>query len=202
MRRSQRWIILTLILIGSLCPATASTLLWENWKQEPLALGKTSLMQWNVMNGTNVDILAFGCFDLSTCVDLNGTGGNPAGDIQSKSTFLLAGGYLQHFSFDVLNTSNSSFRITIGTAYSEVFTPLSSGIINRTFSLPTNTFATIRITNLGTGTTGGIFLDNIFLWTSDSPIIPPDPLAPEPGSWALMGLGVMALGVLRRRTST
>jgi hypothetical protein len=188
MQRRSGWLA---VLALAAIPAQGAILFTENWQADTGGLAQTALAQWNVLNGTNVDIGTFGgC--ATECLDTQGSGGNPSGDIETKSSFLLLGGVLHTFSFDLANANNSTFIVTIG-GYSELFTPTADGNYTRTFTPIGDLSSTIRITDQGPGDNVGSYLDNIVLSTA------PQAAVPEPSSWALLGLGLTAVAAMRRR---
>jgi hypothetical protein len=96
-----------LAVFGLTAPIHASTLLSENFNELTAQLGATSVGAFSTINGTNIDIVGpsngFGALCASpaggNCIDLDGSGGNPIGQLRSNTQF-AAGSYL--LSFDLL----------------------------------------------------------------------------------------------------
>src|SRR5262249_20098111 len=120
-------------------------------------LGATSVGAFHTINGTNVDILSGSLFG-NLCapavpgnyIDLNGTGGNPQGVLQSNTAFSLVPGLDYHLEFVLLgsqrgNTTsatvtsgpiNSTFTLASG----DVSSLFPVGISGITVSAPTTTY--------------------------------------------------------------
>ena len=100
----------------------AAVILSENFDELTANLGVTSVGAFSTINGTNVDIVGpgdgFGSLCAApasgNCVDLDGTGGNPQGQLQSNMTF-APGSYL--LSFDLIGSQRGTTASEIGRAH-------------------------------------------------------------------------------------
>ncbi len=129
----------TAVLCGLTASAYGSVVLSENFDGLTPGLSATSVGDFHTINGTNVDILGPGLFgnlcvspESGNCIDMDGSGGNPQGQLQSNTQF-GPGTYL--LSFDLIGSSRgntASVTASLGN-YSQVFTlasnDYSSGIV-------------------------------------------------------------------------
>lgn len=157
------------------------------------ALNYTSFSNWTVSEGT-VDVVASGDYSIGCaggdgkCVDLDGSTGN-AGILRSIALTLNPGTYT--LSFDISGNqrghADDSMVVTLGGFLDETFTlsasdPWQTIIRNITVTAETTDYL---VFNHDGGDNIGILLDNVSL-------------VPEPGTLALLGLGMLALGASRR----
>ncbi len=161
-----------------------------------------SFTNWDVYGGT-VDLVANGDWGLSCaggtgkCVDLDGSSGN-AGIFSSHDITLDAGTYM--LSFDISgnqrNGTNDTMGVNLGGFFNQAFSLAGSSpweTITHIFTVDVATTSNFVFNHDG-GDNIGIMLDNVSL--IDSVIVS------EPGSLALLGLGLAGLGVARRKTKT
>jgi hypothetical protein len=116
-----------LVFCCQAAPAVAiQVVLNENFNELPEQLAATSVGAFMTINGTNVDIIGpeyGGCPapESGNCVDMNGSGGNPQGQLQSTMVF-APGSYL--LSFDLMPTARTgdtlSVTVTLGN-YNQTF---------------------------------------------------------------------------------
>ena len=162
-------------------------------------LAATSAGAFTTINGTNVDIVgsSFGLCkapESGNCIDMNGTGGDPQGQLQSNLLF-APGSYL--LSFDLIGDqrgSTASVTVTLG-SYDHTFT-LSSGDVSGGIVLNAPvTVATPGHLLFASGVPGniGLLLDNVVVGTASTSA------TPEPASLILIGAALLAGGVTLRR---
>jgi len=202
------------LLMGllALLPAAgqAASLLDENFNELTPMLTATSVGAFSAINGTNVDIVGGGLFgnlcvapEAGNCIDMGGTGGNSFGKLRSNSAFALQPGVSYFLSFDLIGSQRgvtSSTLVTFG-PYSKTFTLASgddtSGIVSNalvTVSTPTTAFLTFSETS-GAANIGDL-LDNVLITSSSGTAVP------EPATLALMALGLVGVGLSRRRLAS
>jgi hypothetical protein len=200
-RATQRFLFCAGLLAFCVPPAVrAATILSENFDELTQQLAVTSAGAFTTINGTNVDIVgsSFGLCngpESGNCIDMNGSNGNPQGQLQSNMVF-AAGTYL--LSFDLIGDqrgSTASVTVTLGD-YNHMFT-LASGdlaggiVVNAPVTVTTPSqllFASDVPGNIG------LVLDNVVVSTATTSI-------PEPSSLLLMGSALLAGAMaLRRRT--
>jgi hypothetical protein len=178
----------------------AATILSENFDGLTQQLAVTSAGAFTAINGTNVDIVgsSFGLCngpESGNCIDMNGSNGNPQGQLQSTMVF-TTGSYL--LSFDLIGDqrgSTASVTVSLGN-YLQTFTlasgDLSGGIV---VNAPVTVSGTSQLLfTSGVGGNVGLLLDNVVVSTSASSI-------PEPSSLILIGSGLLGglLALQRRR---
>ncbi|HTB15256.1 MAG TPA: PEP-CTERM sorting domain-containing protein [Bryobacteraceae bacterium] len=197
-------------------PATqAATILQENFDELTPMLTATSVGAFQAINGTNVDILGgaeFGSLCVSpesnNCVDIDGTGGNSQGVLQTVNSITLMPGTNYFLSFDLIGSqrgTTASTTVTLGTsgctgagcAYSQTFNLTSgddsSGILSNvlvTVSAPTTAFLTFTSNTPGDV---GDLLDDVLLTSSSVGSVP------EPPTTILMGAALLGFSMLARR---
>jgi hypothetical protein len=195
----------------ALLPAAgpAATLLDENFNELTPMLTATSVGAFSAINGTNVDIVGGGLFGnlcvapaAGNCIDMSGTGGNSQGVLRSNSAFTLEPGVSYFLSFDLIGSQRgvtASTMVTFG-PYSKAFTLASgdntSGIVSNalvTVSTPTTALLTFSETS-GAANIGNL-LDNVLITSSSGTAVP------EPATFALITLGLVGVGLSRRRRS-
>lgn len=158
------------------------------------ALNYTSFSNWTVSEGT-VDVVASGNYSIGCaggdgkCVDLDGSTGN-AGILRSIALTLDPGTYT--LSFDISGNqrghADDSMVVTLGGFLDETFTLSASDpwqTIIRSITVTAETTDYLVFNHDG-GDNIGILLDNVSL-------------VPEPGTLALIGLGLISLGGARFR---
>jgi hypothetical protein len=181
----------------SILPASAAVIFSEDFSGDSSGLTKTTLVNWNVLNGTNVDIGEFGALcspGPQQCVDMQGSGGNSSGDIETKSAFALGPGFNYTFAYTADNAGNSTVRLRIGTAVDQIIaTGNGSFTINFTAEAQN---ATIRLTDTSSPDNVGTYLGNIVL-SSDVATS----AIPEPSTFILLGAGITGFVAVRRRLS-
>jgi len=189
--------ILGLLVVGLLVgpiAASAATVFSDNFNASASGLN-VAPTGWTVTDGT-VDVVSGGFCVSGFCVDLDGSTSNAG--VLSRS-FSLVSGLEYLLSFDLSGNQrggSDNVVVTFGTAtlsftglaasapyarYSLEFTPSSDG----TFS--------ISFANAG-GDNVGALLDNVVVTSGDAVSE-----VPEPGTLALLGLGLAGLGLSRRR---
>lgn len=157
-------------------------------------LNYTGFANWTVENGT-VDLIAdpnqwgIDCVGgTGKCVDLDGSTGN-AGTLNSSSFTLSAGTYSLIFDISGNQRSGSdSMLVTLGGFLNKTFELSASDpwqTIVQSFTVTQETTNFISFNHKG-GDNIGIMLDNVSV-------------VPEPGTIALLGLGLAGLGAARRR---
>jgi hypothetical protein len=213
-RSGNRKLLTAALLAGLalyLLPASgrATVLLSENFDGLPAGPSATSGGAFQTIAGTNVDIVGSlnGSFfpDLvvapssGNAVDMDGTGGNPQGILQSKSAITLLPGVSYLLSFDLVGSQRgdtASTTVTFG-PYSQTFDLASGGsgiVSDAVITVPSSTNAFLTFTSNTPGQMGNL-LDNISVVSQA-----PDPI-PEPASILLLGLGLIGLGTARRATN-
>ena len=186
----------------------AATLLNENFDELTTQLGATSAGSFSTINGTNVDIVGpsngFGGLCAApaggNCIDLDGSGGNPIGQLRSNTQF-GAGSYL--LSFDLIGDGRggtSSATVTFGN-YTQTFTlgsaDTTTGVISNLAVTLTSPGYLLFASTDPAGDQVGLILDNVNVSTPGSVAA-----TPEPSSFLLLGTGVLgAAGAIRRRLS-
>lgn len=161
----------------------------------------TSFTNWTVTNGT-VDLVANNDWGLKCagntgkCVDLDGSTSN-AGVFTSTSLSLAVGTY--ELSFDISgnqrNRASDDLTVSLGGFFNQDFT-LASNVPWQTVShvlSVTNASSSSFIFNHQGGDNIGIMLDNVSLSTVS---------VSEPATFALLGLGLLGLGVARKRQAS
>ena len=185
-------------------PMHADVIFSENFNAVPLGLGVTTAGQFSAINGTNVDVIGSNFGDCvgaesGNCVDMDGTGGNPVGQLALTTPLsLTAGTYF--LSFDLIGSQRgitSSITVDFG-PFSHTYVLSSSddtdGIVsNLAVLIPGGSTQLTFTSNDAAGDQEGALLDNVVIANS----------APEPGSLVLMTTGLLGCaGAVRRRFAT
>jgi hypothetical protein len=184
----------TFVLLLVSVPGSASTVLSENFNELTPSLSVTSAGAFSTINGTNVDIVGGGLFgalcaapESGNCVDLDGTGGNPQGQLQSNMVF-GTGSYL--LSFDLIGSqrgTTASTTVTFGN-YDQTFT-LASGdvtggiVVNEAVTLTSP--GHLLFVSDTPGAIGNLLDDVVVSRTATSTV-------PEPSGLLLLGLPVLS----------
>jgi hypothetical protein len=180
----------------------ASTLLSENFDELSQNLTVTSVGAFTAINGTNIDVVGPTNFaglcaapESGNCVDMDGTGDNPQGQLQSNMLF-GAGTYL--LSFDLVGSGRGSTEgttVSFGN-YTQDFS-LASGddtdgiVVNQLITVTTPGYLDFTADQ---GGQVGDLLDNVTVTTATAAP------TPEPSSIALLGTAMLAgMGVMARR---
>lgn len=184
--------------------AQAGIIFQDDFNSEAGAVGASilnynSFANWTVSDGT-VDVVAdpngwgIRCVGNSgKCVDLDGSTGN-AGRLSSNTLTLAAGTYL--LSFDVSGNqrggATDGMVMSLGGFLSESISLAFNApwqTITRSFTVGSATTSSI-IFNHGGGDNIGMILDNVVLSSVE---------VSEPATLSLLGLGLLGLGMTRRR---
>jgi hypothetical protein len=180
------------VVAAAASPASAAVVFFDNFDAETAALN-TTLTNFNVTAGT-IDVVASGTYGITcsgNCVDLDGSTGD-AGVVTSKTTFgpgnfklsFDLSGNQRGFGPDIVEVSYGGTLLdTITLASSDPFA---------THSYNVSGAGQISFSNAG-GDNVGVILDNVRLATRDTAAVP------EPSTLAIIGGGLAALGLLRRR---
>jgi hypothetical protein len=208
-REHLKWLnAIPAVLLTVFAPAAFGdiTSLSENFDELTPQLSATSVGAFMTINGTNVDIVGDGLFgslcvapESGNCVDMDGTGGNPIGQLQSSSEF-AAGTYL--LSFDLIGSQRgvtASTTVTFGN-YDKEFTLASSDttsgiVLNQLVTLSSPGFL-LFASDDPAGDEEGTLLDNVVVSPAVSSV-------PEPSTLLLLATLLLAIGLIARcrRTS-
>jgi hypothetical protein len=194
-----------LALFGLTTSLHATVLLNENFNELTPQLTVTSAGAFTAVNGTNVDVVGpangYGYLCASpeggNCIDMDGTGGNPQGQLQSNTLF-SAGNYL--LSFDLVGNErggNSTTTVTFGnydTSFTLASTDTTSGIVTDELVTLTSSGYLTFTSNDPAGDEAGTALDNVVVSSVTSSA------TPEPSSIVLLGTGLLTVaGSLKKR---
>ena len=163
-----------------------------------------SLQNWTVSEGT-IDYIKNGSYGIQClgntggCLDMDGTTNN-AGRITSKTLFSLKANVTYTLEFQYSGNQRLSSNDAFQFGFNNLFTLTVSSIARDTpFTLASHTFSPVSdqssqlfIEDLGNDT-GGVILDNVVLRDNTNPSIP------EPASLALLGIGLVGIGFVRRQ---
>ena len=204
--KTRAFVLSALVLCAMPVSVHASTILNENFDELSAALGVSSVGAFHAIDGTNVDIVGpgngFGALCASpesgNCVDLDGTGGNPQGILQTVNSITLMPGVNYLLSFDLVGSGRgvaTSTSVAFG-PYSHTFVlssgDVSSGIVtNQLVTVSTTTVANLTFTSNTPGEAGPL-LDNVLITTAAASL-------PEPSGAILLGSGLMICLALARK---
>jgi len=196
-------IISATMVIGLSAGAQAAVIFMDDFNAEnggTGALNYAGFANWTVSGGT-VDLIGNGFFDFQPgnglYVDMDGSTSN-AGKIETSASFNLIPGTLYELSFDLAgnhrNAAQESVTVEVGagSVLSEIFSlgqNVAFTTFTRQFSVGAATSVTISFEGAG-GDNIGMLLDNVVLSSVD---------VPEPATLGLLGVGLLAAPLLRRR---
>jgi hypothetical protein len=208
----KTFVVLTVCALSlAAAPVYAGTIVFsENFDELTAGLAVTSVGQFTAINGTNVDIVsaASGWASLvvapesGNVVDLGGSGGDYAGQLQSTAITLGPGTY--DLSFDLVGSQRgvtTSTSVTLGPAggpylYDQNFALASGddidGIVTAGFTVISPETVWLNFTDTDPSTVNiGSLLDNVEISST-----------PEPSTLLLLGSGLATLAGWSRRKIT
>ncbi|WP_405240433.1 PEP-CTERM sorting domain-containing protein [Lentisalinibacter orientalis] len=188
----------TLLLFAG--ASNATVIFSDNFDDENGGVGVLNYFgfdNWTVENGT-VDLIGNGYFDFlpgnGLYVDLDGSTGD-AGEMVSSTPISIGPG-TYHLSFDLAGNhrNNNSETVTVEVNLGDIFSSTYSlgrfdpfTTFGTTFNVVSEMSVSLFFANAG-GDNIGMLLDNVSLTR-----------VPEPGTLALLGLGLLGVGAARRR---
>ncbi len=205
MKRTPLLIAVSALFLGSTSLHAGTILLNENFSSTTASLDVTSAGSFHTIYGTNVDVVSApsGWASLvvapesGNVVDMDGSGGNPQGILQSDSAYELMPGVNYYLSFDLVGSqrgNTTSTTVSFGN-YDQTFT-LASGddtdglVTNALVTVTTPTWSYLTFTSNTPGQMGAL-LDNIEI-SSATP-------TPEPSTLLLLGSGFAMAALLFAR---